>query len=506
MTKPKVNSYDMFDTLIARKCGSYLGIFEEVADSIHQPKFIEIRRKSESELYSKGEFTFEDIYDNMINHMKEFDASAWNTTLLSIYRAKVDDPKSLSKMMREIEISAERRNLIPIKENMDKLQPGDIIVSDMYLSQDFLKEFVPHYVSVIVTNNGKAEGTIWSKLLEHYDIVSHTGDNEHSDVKTPSEHGIACQLSTETKRTVVEETLAEKYSLPIIASNCRDLRLKTYKKDPIHREMENIETQVNIPLLFCIAEHIDRMAIKYEFDNILVSARDGEKLSRILDMREKYRIGSRRYDVSYFYSSRMSRRNASDSYLSYVNKMVNNRKTLIVDLDGTGWTLRHLKDKMEEYFPETNKLIHIYLFHYLDEANLPGFMERPHKVTEYPILSAFFTNKFQHNRLELANLTNHPMVEDVWYINGNYVPKFFDKGHDIDTSKYVKTIDDVFSMAYSYITYDAFNEFKSLDDSTLLGVMDFLYSQLDTYPQSIFDVLERQQREEEKAIELNLKS
>lgn len=477
MSKLKVKSYDMFDTLVARKCHDPKEIFEQVSTITGCKSFPRVRVETERRLYSKPNFTFDDIYENMDQNELEYDKD----------------------YLKKVELQVEEANLFPIKEMIDKLRPHDIVVSDMYLSPDFLKKFLPKYVTLIVTPYGKADGSIWEELKEHYDIEEHFGDNPHSDVNSPSKSGIKSTL-VDVSRPTPNEVYLKGNQLPLLSSLCRELRLRTYNEDNLHRTLEEAECDINIPLLMLAGEHILRTASKNNVINILISGRDGGKLSDLMKL-QNLQVWGDKFNVEYFYTSRMSRRTASSSYIEYIDSLVKDHNTLIVDLDGTGWTLRHLLDRINEENPDLGKKIQLYLFHYLDEANLPGFMARPHEVTEYPILHAFFTNKFQHNRLELLNLTNHPMVKDVAKIRNNFVPIFYDEGHNEKTSEYVVTMNKIFNELYAYLDVTNFQEIHHLSDGDLLSIMDYIYSSLDNVDKSIFDELEIQQREEEVGIE-----
>lgn len=488
MNKKKVNSYDMFDTLFARKCYEPENIFHnvenrfalEINNDINDMDFVNKRKQAEAKLYNNDFFTLEDVYRVLV---EDFDISPAYASILIKY-----------------ELDEEFKNLIPIKENLDKLKPNDIVISDMYLSQKFLKQFLPKYVNLIVTPNGKASGYIYDELSKIYDIETHTGDNTHSDIAIPESKNIDTKYTDAYVRTDIEERLAEN-GLEVLSNILRKIRLGSFNSE-IKRTLELLQTNVNYPMLILMYDEIVNLCDRENISNILISGRDGEKLHRVCEI-----LQSPGKKFSYFYTSRMSRKKASNDYLEYVKREVDNKKTLIVDLDGTGWTLRNLKFKMEDYDKKTADNISLYLFHYLDEDNLPGFMERPYQVPNYEIHSTFFTNKYQHNRLELLNLTNHPMVEDVKIIRNNIIIDFFDNGHDYDTLEYVETMDDLFLKFLPELSvhgHRILQELHSIDRDKKLYLLDIIYSSLALYPQEIFDVLERQQREEEKAVENEL--
>lgn len=480
-----INSYDMFDTLFARFDESPKSIFIFIQEKYREfnPSydFVNSRINAEKKCYDSKFFKLEDVYEIMVD---DFNL-----------------PPEHKDQLINMEYNVERMNLIPVKENLDKLKPNDLVISDMYLPQKFLKEFLPKYVNIIVTPSGKAEGYVYEELKKKYNIISHTGDNPHSDVTMAEEYGIDANFYPGTERTDNEQFLYDN-NLRIISNICRKVRLANHYNDDLSNELSFLQTNINIPMLFIMSAEIVSTMIDKNISNCLISGRDGEKLQKVISILDS----NRRYE--YFYTSRMSRKKSSEDYLKYTKAEMCNRDTLIVDLDGTGWTLRNLKMKMENYDKETADKMHLYLFHYLDEANLPGFMERPYTVPEYDIDSMFFTNKFNHNRLELLNLTNHPMVEDVSEVLGNFLIDFYDNGPDEETSNLIKVMDNTFDsfMQDVMFSYDmVIQELEALDKTQRKMIVSYLYKSLTDYKQDPFDSLERQQREEEKTIEKKLK-
>ena len=103
-----------------------------------------------------------------------------NHTLSDIYHElaqilKLDLDKIRS--IRNLELSLERENVIPIKENIDILEIDTILISDMYLSEIEIKDFLriagiaSHY-PLIKTSSGKTTGRVWQKLLHKSFVVN----------------------------------------------------------------------------------------------------------------------------------------------------------------------------------------------------------------------------------------------------------------------------------------------------------------------------------------------
>ena len=110
-------TYDIFDTLIARRCVIPTAIFDIVQSQIIFDNYKEIRILSEQNIINNN-YTFNDIYD-------EFQ----KITNLDI---------NLVNEIKQFELNVELDNCIPIMQNLNKVNNGDILVSDMYHSQDFI--------------------------------------------------------------------------------------------------------------------------------------------------------------------------------------------------------------------------------------------------------------------------------------------------------------------------------------------------------------------------------
>jgi hypothetical protein len=77
-----------------------------------------------------------------------------------------------------------------IAENIAKVQPGDIVISDYYdqaKALRLLRDVAGLSNKLIVTEDGKASGRIWQTIRPD----SHLGDNPHRDVDSPRRAGIS---------------------------------------------------------------------------------------------------------------------------------------------------------------------------------------------------------------------------------------------------------------------------------------------------------------------------
>ena len=178
-----INSWDCFDTLIARYYHYPVSIFRLIQDITGDENFIERRQYAEKICSQK---TLDSIYQHLPDH----------------------DP--------ELELQLEKEYSYPILENFNRVNDGDIIVSDMYLSDQQILDILRYHglnkdVKVYSTYGKKADGSIWDSLKSQYSIQYHTGDNLHSDVKQVRQNNIRAIYYGGSYLTN-QEKLIERYS------------------------------------------------------------------------------------------------------------------------------------------------------------------------------------------------------------------------------------------------------------------------------------------------------
>jgi len=209
--KPIVNSWDVFDTLLARfiDAGS---IFATVEARHGAGSFVERRLAAQAELDKIGKpYVIYAIYDVMVQQGLS---------------------REMARRFLHDEITIERENLIPIRRNVMGVRPTDLIVSDMYLPPELISSLLfdvcemQAHLPIVGSNWGKHTGTIWPELLKHYVIRRHVGDNPKSDRDVPSKFGIACELVDDSAPTGWEKTLHE-LGLDHLARLQREARLRS---------------------------------------------------------------------------------------------------------------------------------------------------------------------------------------------------------------------------------------------------------------------------------------
>lgn len=111
--------------------------------------------------------------------------------------------------MMDYEISLEKEHIFPIWNMINKVKENDIIVSDIYLPENVIKDILEKYNlknKLYLSYSGKYDGTIWNSIKEDgYNINTHYGDNIHSDINIPRKYGINTVHITESFFTEIEK-------------------------------------------------------------------------------------------------------------------------------------------------------------------------------------------------------------------------------------------------------------------------------------------------------------
>lgn len=359
-----VHSWDVFDTLIGRRCGTPQRLWEEVAREVEWPEFPACRRAAEAVLQRTGEpYTLTDIHRQLFQQHGRTCSNA--------------------------ELAVERRNAFPIARYADQVCAGDIAVSDMYLTEheihcllvDASIEYTPVYVSCY----GKSKGTCWPELLAKHHIVRHTGDNRATDVEGPKRHGIATELA-ETGFSPAEALYA-KFSEPL-AWWTRANRLSRDWPDP---EIANLQIQFNAPLLLAACWDIRRVTRERKLARVAFLARDGCLIGR---------MWARLFpDVpaSYLWCSRECLRRATPGYVQYLADNLT-ADTLVVDLAASFRSFAAVVPKL----PACPALYAVFRVNYQQVPDLPveSLLDQRHTV-------------LNNSYLEMLNYARHWHVADV---------------------------------------------------------------------------------------------
>jgi hypothetical protein len=435
----KVKSHDIFDNLIARRCIEAKNIFSEVEKKSGIVDFAVNRALAEQHIY-KTDYTIDDIYNELSKLLKVSDETI--------------------NYLKILEINCEIENSIPITNNINKIEHGDILISDMYLPKNIINELltrskITKQAGFILTTHGKSSKKIWPILSNQLTITNHTGDNIYSDVESPASFGINTTLTVDHALNS-HENFFRSNGLEHLARFSRELRLKKTdtSKGFMNVGMKNIQFQNNIPLLLMTAYEIYNTANKNFNDAIFFSSRDCFYLNKIY----KSLFNDRR--ANYLYTSRISRTKCSENYAQYFSTNVNN-KSLVVDLCGTGWSLGNLYSKLGIQ-PDT------FLLHSLSNADLiKSDYEKIAKYTPPERLHHIINdNTLNNSVLEMCNYTTHGMVSDVIFFKEicQYQPVFEPPEYSKNVLETIEIIEECQNDAIELIdlySNELINEFRN---------------------------------------------
>lgn len=331
----QINSFDVFDTLLARKTETPHGIFKMIEKEFPFPNFYSHRCKAER--HSNG--TYDDIYRQFKN----------------LYNI---DEETCNKL-KEYELLTEMKNSYLIETNCNRVKDGDILVSDMYLNENDIMKILKYHgfdknVKVYASPNGKSSKTIWPKLMEKYNISLHLGDNEHSDVNSPRSFGINAELTTIHRFSNTEQFFYNNnftdFSLII-----REFRHKNpYDINSNDYQLYNDQILFNIPCLIMYSQSLYNIMITEKRTKLLLLTRDGCLLKYIFNLLYP------NMECMELNSSRRIHKSANEEYKNYLRRMYNHDTCLIADLYGAFESGRNLYKEIFGEYPR------VHLFGYSD--------------------------------------------------------------------------------------------------------------------------------------------
>lgn len=294
-----MNSFDVFDTLIARRSVTTHWVWIKMSQEFNLPNFHELRPVPDD-----GSRSFREIYDQLVD------------------RGSIPEHLKTKMMTREVELEIE--NSFAIQENMDRVSDGDMLISDMYLPGEVILQMVRaaglnRQVTIYQSNADKGKGVVWNELKNNPPQL-HLGDNHITDFERPKQYGIAAELFTKSLPTALEK------SLDNLGLLTREIRLRNNVVD--YREYFDIACQLNVPLIFVMLEQIHRRS---EGRPIVFIGRDCQLM---------WRVYNAYYTTAYYLPfSRKVAYNQPELAAEYI-KQHSPKDALLVDISSTGetWT------------------------------------------------------------------------------------------------------------------------------------------------------------------------
>jgi hypothetical protein len=477
MSKYCVQSFDIFDTLVARRSGSPQEVFHSVERKMGYYGFAQIRIKAEAELFRGGEnYTIDSIYKLIVDR---YGISAIHADYL-----------------RNAELQEEFAGLIPIAENCSRVQPDDLLISDMYLPMAFIKKVISekcglHFNPVYLSSHGKISGEVWKTIKEHYTILNHLGNNQKSDVDGPKSYDIPAEKTDAFKFTKIESYLMSE-ELGALARFVRAKRLAFWTKNDQARKLGSAQIEVNFPFLFTATLLLIRYSHHNKWKRILFSARDCYLWYRLFC--EIATIVGLDVTATYFLTSRIARAFPSRDYLRYFEHSHSGAPAVVVDICGTGWSLKRLLQASKAVNTD------IFLLHQIEDEKLVtqyeslGGMDNAYRVVK-------LTSKGNNNLAEALNTAPHSMIEDVREIDGNYFPVSAELREADGHRELIQLSHRVFEGALADIKDFDRGELLNMLSTVHTGHLMYLYNSMANYSEALSPIRAQQLAENGPAIQ-----
>ena len=301
-----MNSFDVFDTLLARRYFTSDPIWHHLANEFNLPNFVQQRKGADASGRS-----YEQIYDYLV---------ATNA---------ITDQQRNAIATRELELEIETS--FPIQKNIDRVEDGDILISDMYLHGSAILQFVrsiglTKQVTIYQSGGDKSTGDIWRRM-QHFKPDTHLGDHTNSDVGQARANGINGELYAGTHFNAYEQDLFND-NLKNIATLAREVRLRSSSAN--NELFSDLSASLNLPLLFIGSELLYR---KYQGRPIVFLGRDCQLL---------HKIYTEYFELSYY--TPFSRKVAYDNPALALAYLVKHSApgAVLVDISSTGGTWQKL--------------------------------------------------------------------------------------------------------------------------------------------------------------------
>lgn len=342
--KPKVVSFDIFDTLVDRAIEQPAHIFKLMEPKVDRitdgaiTNFQVIRQTAERNVRvslpeEKQEMTMDEIYDEICR-------------LTSVSREVLSEVQKLEIEYEFKNIRARKIGLQLYKE-AQKANKKIIFISDMYLHEDVIRKLL---VNSGYTNNDKLylsstvflrkhEGDLFEYVKEkeqlNYEEWLHVGDNPHGDIKVPQSFGIhtyhikSAFRNIETNKKLIEllkndrrtRTIGESAVYGLIQRKYFDDQANLYPGDTHFGGSASILGYAGFaPMMFGFLHWLMMQSKRDGVENLVFLARDGKVLYKMAGILFPESEGWPK--ITYALSSRRAARVASLYTKSDINKLI----------------------------------------------------------------------------------------------------------------------------------------------------------------------------------------
>lgn len=393
-------SFDIFDTLIARRCIRPEAVFAEVERRSGHVGFLAARLWAERTV-AHQEYQLADIH------------------ALAAQALKLDGAQAQALM--EMEIAVELENVVPVADAIAQVQDDSLLITDMYLPEPVIRRLLgraglPSHLALLRSASGKRSGRVWSALAAAGTPLSHLGDNAVADVQQAQAHGIQARLTTQTLPTPTEAALVAA-GLPRLAEALRVARLGTPRGE-LSDDLVRLQSELNLPVLLISALHLLVTAGELPQLRLLFSARDARYLQAVYDALAAVLPG-RHPSSHYWYSSRLARTGGDADYHAYCRELIGPAAWL-VDLCGTGASVIALRQQLG-LAPEQTQL---FVCEFIDSPEQINSLMQRYGLRDWQPPAALWTDKtlVPNEVLELLNYVPEGMVSGVRPVPGGVMP------------------------------------------------------------------------------------
>ncbi|WP_455089715.1 hypothetical protein [Peptoanaerobacter stomatis] len=297
-------SFDIFDTLIARKIYEPNNIFKIVENILLSKKI------------------YIDFYKNRIDSFKECGKYADIDDIYKKFSEKIDSSYSHEiENIKKLELDIERKffykrsKIVCLLKSLKKYGKKIFLISDMYYTENILKDVLSHlgineYDYIFVSCEEKAEkeeGSLYKKYLNYLKEnnlngkLLHIGDNIIADVEFAEKYDIPTFYYLNSNELILKssirsllsksDTIFSKISIGLIKKRLFDdpFSLSDTKGIPQIRELKDIGYLVFGSIVTNFMIFFIKNIINKRIDLVLFPSRDGYLISKIYEkIRDKF--------------------------------------------------------------------------------------------------------------------------------------------------------------------------------------------------------------------------
>lgn len=303
-----MNSYDVFDTIIGRLCYRGTEIFELIENIKKIKNFKNLRIQNESESIDKTYSKLEKILNMNMEEIKE------------------------------LELNMEYDLSFPIKKYLNLIKDGDILVSDMYLSEEQIRKLINKHKhidnKIYVSLGNKANQTFWRTPIAK-NIKLHVGDNYTSDYRNAIINGINASWISNIETNDIEKYFINNFSKElgyIIRAIRLSIQEYTYYLTPY-------VTSTFLPIGILLCYYLFDIIKKNNIENVIFLSRDGYWFYHI------FKILFPEIPSYYKYSSRLGISKSSKKIIDDINSISGSK--ILFDLVGSGKTIGSIMNNLE---------------------------------------------------------------------------------------------------------------------------------------------------------------